>query len=92
MDRSKSKMAKYNFKVQLKDKIFGVDNCDSFDEAIGKVQKGIYDYKLAYPDEFKENSDWTPAERLDRTRDEMRQSIDVPSTTLSEIPNTKNLV
>jgi len=90
VDRPKSKMAKYNFSIQVGNKKFGVDGCDSFDEAMAKVEKGVYEYKLAHSDEFKETSDWTPEERLNRTRNEMKQPIDVPDTTLSE--NTENLV
>jgi hypothetical protein len=79
MDRSKPKMAKYNFSIQLGNKKFGVDGCDSFDEAIAKVEKGVYEYKLAHPEEFKGVGDWSPAERLQRYRDEMNKTTSAPA-------------
>lgn len=39
-------MAKYNFSVKLGQNTFEVTGCDSFEEAIAKVEKGIYDYTL----------------------------------------------
>lgn len=38
--------ARYNFKIQKGNLTFGVDGADSFDEAIKKVERGVYDYEL----------------------------------------------
>lgn len=32
--------------MQVGTEVFSIDNCDSFEEAIGKVEKGVYDRKI----------------------------------------------
>lgn len=39
-------MAKYNFSVTSGKNTFEVTGCDSFEEAVAKVEKGMYDYSL----------------------------------------------
>lgn len=39
---------KYNFKIQKGNLTFEVDGCDSFDEAVKKCEKGVYEYELAH--------------------------------------------
>ena len=45
--------AKYNFSIQLGFETFQVTGCDSFDEAIKIVEKGVYDRKLKIENETK---------------------------------------
>lgn len=55
-------MAKYNFSITRGVEKFEVINCDSFEEAIAKVEKGLHDRDLQLLEQIKKEAAKNPAE------------------------------
>lgn len=55
-------MAKYNFSITTPEgETLEVTNCDSFDEAINKVEKGLYDRRIMLMERKEKAKPATPA-------------------------------
>ena len=85
--------AKYNYSRKLGNETFQIINCDSFDEAIKIVEKGIYDRILSNPlRPFMENPLMeNPLEVPVPPPNPTPEVLNTPSVTVPFIPSTNQI-